>query len=157
MLDSPGTCPEGGRDVIWRHEGDRLLPRRRFLQLLVSATVLVVSGCGGPVPETPTASPVPTPTPAELLAQASRRLAETPSVHFVLTVNGNTFIDTGGRIRLLGAEGDLKRPDRVRTTFQAEVMGRAVSLQLITIGELSWTTNLLSGKWEPAPLEFAYQ
>ena len=33
----------------------------------------------------------------------------------------------------------------VQTTFQAEIMGRAVSLQLITIGEESWTTNVLTG------------
>ena len=36
-------------------------------------------------------------------------------------------------------------------------MGRAISLQLITIGEQSWTTNVLTGKWEEAPLEFAYR
>jgi LppX_LprAFG lipoprotein len=132
-----------------------LLPRRRLLPLLVTASVLVLNGCGPGAPET--ATPVPTPTPAELLEQASRRLAETPAVHFVLTVDGDTFIDTGRKIRLLGAEGDLKRPDRVRTAFQAEVMDRAVSLQLITIGEQSWTTNVLTGKWEPAPLEFAYR
>src|SRR5688572_20819092 len=92
-----------------------------------------------------------------MLELASRRLAETPSVHFVLDVEGETFIDTARAIRLLGAEGDLRRPDRVRTTFQAEIMGRAVTLQLITIGEESWTTNVLTGEWGPAPLEFAYQ
>jgi hypothetical protein len=157
MLDSRGKRPAGGCDMIWRHEGDRLPRRRRLMQLLVMASVLVVSGCSSAAPESPTATPAPTPTPAELLAQASRRLAETPAVHFVLSVDGDTFIDTGQRIRLLGAEGDLKRPDRVRTTFQAEIMGRAISLQLITIGEQSWTTNILNGKWEEAPLEFAYR
>jgi hypothetical protein len=84
-------------------------------------------------------------------------LAETPTVHFVLEVEGETYIDSAGTIRLLGAEGDLRRPDRVRTAFQAEIMGRAISLQLITIGEQSWTTNVLTGEWEPAPMEFAYQ
>ncbi len=134
-----------------------MLPRRGLLQLLVTASVVVLSGCETAAPEGPTATPVPTPTPAELLGQASRRLAETPAVHFVLSVDGDTFIDTGQKIRLIGAEGDLKRPDSVRTTFQAEVIGRTVSLQLITIGEKSWTTNILTGKWEEAPLEFAYQ
>ena len=45
----------------------------------------------------------------------------------------------------------------MRTAFQAEVMDRAISLQLVTIGEQSWTTNILTGEWEKAPLEFAYQ
>jgi hypothetical protein len=92
-----------------------------------------------------------------LLAAASARLAETPSVHFTLGVEGETFIDSGGTIRLVGAEGDLVRPDRVRTTFQAEILGRTISLQLITIGDKSWTTNVLTGDWEVAPVEFAYR
>lgn len=102
-------------------------------------------------------TPAPTPTPAALLEMASTRLAEIPTVHFALDVQGETFIDTGRSIRLLGAEGDLQRPDRVQTTFQAEILGRAITLQLITIGDQSWTTNVLTGEWGNAPLEFAYR
>ncbi len=129
--------------------------RRRFSQLACAISLLILSGCGGE--RTAPATPQPTPTPAHILERASRRLAATPSVHFVLDVAGDTFVDTGGAIRLLGAEGDLRRPDRVFTTFQAEVMGRQITLQLITIGEQSWTTNVLTGEWENAPLEFAYR
>ncbi|MCC7023244.1 MAG: LppX_LprAFG lipoprotein [Thermomicrobiales bacterium] len=125
------------------------------LLLLVALLVVGLAGCGSEneVVSTPAA----TPSPAELLTMASRRLAETQSVHFTLTVEGETYIDSGKTIKLIGAEGDLQRPDRVRTTFQAEVMGRAISLQLITIGDRSWTTNILTGEWGNAPLEFAYR
>jgi hypothetical protein len=137
------------------------LPRRRFLtsllQVSTACIVLVLVACGPTEPEPPTPTPLATPTPEELLALASKRLAETQSAHFTLDVQGETFIDTGGTIRLLGAEGDLVRPDRVRTTFQAEVVNRAITLQLITVGDKSWTTNILTGEWEPAPLEFAYR
>ncbi len=133
------------------------LPRRWLLHVLGAASVFLVSGCGPGQENGATPITVPTPTPAALLKMASRRLAETPAVHFALDVQGETFIDTAGSIRLLGAEGDLRRPDRVRTTFQAEILGRAISLQLITIGDRSWTTNVLTGEWEVAPLEFAYR
>ena len=137
------------------------LRRRRFgpvwLQLSTACLLLLLGACGPVEPEAATPTPSPTPTPQEILANASRRLGETPSVHFTLDVQGDTFIDTGETIRLLGAEGDLKRPDRVQTTFQAEVLGRTISLQLITVGDKSWTTNILTGNWEPAPLEFAYR
>jgi hypothetical protein len=120
------------------------------------AALLTLAGCGGEPEPAPT--PVPeTVTPQEILEAASTRLAETQSVHFTLDVAGDTFIDSSKTIRLLGAEGDLVRPDRVQTTFQAEVLGRAVSLQLITIGDQSWTTNILTGEWGSAPLEFSYQ
>ena len=130
------------------------LPRRRFLLIAGAGSVVTVAACG-PNEEAPT--PTPALSGGDLLEMASKRLAETPSVHFVLAVEGETFIDDGRAIRLLGAEGDLRRPDRVRTTFQAEIMDRAVTLQLITIGEESWTTNVLTGAWGRAPLEFAYQ
>lgn len=133
-------------------------PRRQPLALpwpLLIGLLLVLGGCGAA--ETPTPTPEPTSTPADILALASKRLAETPSVHFALNVEGETYVDTAKSIRLVGAEGDLVRPDRVQTTFQAEVIGRTISLQLITVGEDSWTTNLLTGEWEPAPMEFAYR
>jgi hypothetical protein len=131
------------------------LPRRRFLNLLGAGSVLALSACGPA--ENEAITPEPTPTPAALLEMGSKRLAETPTVHFALEVRGETFIDTGRNIRLLGAEGDLQRPNRGRTAVQAEVMDRAISLQLVTIGDQSWTTNILTGEWENAPLEFAYQ
>jgi hypothetical protein len=111
--------------------------------------------CGAP--QQPVATPSPTPTTEAILEMASRRLAETTSAHFVLDVQGDTFVDSAHSIRLLGAEGDLVRPDRVHTTFQVEVLGRAVSMQLITIGDNSWTTNILTGEWGHAPLEFTYR
>lgn len=132
-------------------------PRSRFVLTLVASvtSILTLFGCGAEQPNVATLGP--TPTPLDLLAIASERLADTPSVHFALDVEGDTYIDTGRNIRLIGADGDLKRPDRVHTTFQAEVLDRTISLQLITIGEDSWTTNILTGNWEPAPLEFAYR
>jgi hypothetical protein len=121
---------------------------------LVVSLALVLAACS-------TDSPEPTPddpaTAAEILSWASSRLAETPSVHFTLEVEGETFIDTSRAIRLVGAEGDLVRPDKVSVQFQAEVVGRTITIQLITIGDSSWTTNILTGNWEPAPLEFTYR
>lgn len=130
------------------------LTRRDVVRGLPIIAVISLASCGN--------EPQPTPatelkTPEAILEAASTRLAETASVHFTLDVAGDTFIDSGKSIRLLGADGDLVRPDRVQTTFQAEVLGRAVSLQLITIGDQSWTTNILTGEWGSAPLEFSYQ
>jgi hypothetical protein len=132
-----------------------LLTRRWVLGAAVSSGAILISGCGQTT-DAP-ATPAATPAPEDVLSLASRRLAEIGSAHFELDVEGDTFIDTGHTIRLLGAEGDLVRPDRVRTTFQAEVLGRTIELQLITIGERSWTTNILTGEWGDAPIEFAYR
>lgn len=136
------------------HPSFPLVPRRVLLGLIGGGVATVLSACE---PAPPPATPTPALSATDLLASTSRRLAETPTVHFALDVEGETFIDSARTIRLLGAEGDLQRPDRVQTTFQAEIVGRALSLQLITIDEQSWTTNILTGEWGEAPLEFAYR
>jgi hypothetical protein len=122
----------------------------------------VVAGCGGGGAADEGASPTPTPIATEILERASRRLAETGSAHFTLDVAGDTFVDPGKKIRLLNAEGDLQRPDRVYTSFKVEVQvpaigAQTITIQLITVGDQSWTTDLVTGKWTPAPPEFAYR
>jgi hypothetical protein len=126
--------------------------------MVVVLSLLMLAGCGGqPAAPTPTiTAPSPTPTVEDLLERASVRIAETPAVHYELEIAGDTFLDTTGTIRLLDAKGDLQRPDRVYSSFRAEVLGRTITLQLITVGENSWTTDILSGEWVEAPTEFAY-
>jgi len=132
------------------------LRRPLALVLLVSVVAFFASGAGT-VAVAAQATPA-TPSPAvELLARASRRLAETETVRFDLSVDGETALDAAGTILLREAEGELQRPDRVRASFQAQVLGQNVTLQLITIGAQTWTTDLLTGEWQTAPEEFAYR
>lgn len=129
--------------------------RRQLIHLLVALSLLAVVGCSSNSGEQ--ATPLPTPTPTELLELASQRLAETPAVHFVLEVEGETFVDPLAEMLLVGAEGDLQRPDRVRTALQLEIVGKVISLFLVTVGDRAWMTDLLTGEWGVAPIEFTYR
>lgn len=160
------------------------MPKRsiRIVPLLALLSVLLplLAACGGDDDETPTvvapaatsapppanssatpgassvASPV-TSEAARLLELASQRLSDTLSIHFSLEVDGTTFIDDGQTIQLDAAEGNVVRPDRVQARFQAKVQGLAIStIGLITVGDQSWTTNIITGDWELAPTEFGY-
>lgn len=92
-----------------------------------------------------------------VLADASERLADVQSLHFMLDIEGETYIDDGNTIRLLSAEGDLARPDKVVVEFRINVLNTAdVSIRMVTIGEQSWTTDLITGNWGDAPPEFGY-
>jgi hypothetical protein len=109
----------------------------------------------------PVAGATPVATPASeaqtILEQASLRLADVQSLHFTLEIEGETYIDDAGTIRLLSAEGDLARPDRVAVQFRVNILNTAdVTIRMITIGEQSWTTDLLTGNWGDAPPEFGY-
>jgi len=93
----------------------------------------------------------------DILAQASQKLANTQSVRFKLAVEGDTYIDSLDTLKLLEAEGVLVRPDRVRADFKVEALGRVtVTVQLIIVNGQWWTTDLITGKWGPAPTDFEY-
>lgn len=96
-------------------------------------------------------------TATEILQRASQQLANTQTVRFKLSLDGDTYIDSLKTLKLIDAKGDLVRPDRVRTVFKIEALGQAtVSIQLIIVAGQWWTTDLITGKWGPAPIDFEY-
>lgn len=93
----------------------------------------------------------------EVLQNASQRLAETETMHFAMDVDGKTLIDPAGTMQLLSAKGMMERPNKVDVEFQLRVLGaQTVSIRMITIGDESWTTDIVTGKWVTAPDEFGY-
>jgi hypothetical protein len=92
-----------------------------------------------------------------ILMASSQRLADIETLHFTLDIEGDTFIDESGTLKLESAEGDLARPDKVSVEFKVSLFGAGtVSIRMITVGEESWTTDLITGNWGDAPPEFGY-
>ena len=84
----------------------------------VSLFSTLVASAAQPVPGTPA-----TPDAATALLQsASVRLAQTLSLHFTINVDGDAYIDDQDTIRLIEAEGDVVRPDRVIASFKVNVL-----------------------------------
>jgi hypothetical protein len=134
----------------------RLIPIAFVLVLLASLAATEPAGAVTTQAGTPAAG-AETSEVRTILEAASKRLAETNSLHFSLEVDGTTYIDDGRTIQLSSAEGDVVRPDKVKASFKAEIAGLAIStIELITVGDESWTTNIITGDWEPAPTEFGY-
>lgn len=93
----------------------------------------------------------------ELLDAGAERLAETETMSFTMELEGTTYVDGANTIQLLGAEGVMQRPDRVDVTFTALVLGRQqISIRMISIGDDSWITDIVTGKWVTSPPEFGY-
>jgi hypothetical protein len=92
-----------------------------------------------------------------IIERASDRLADTQTMQFELEVEGDSHIDENNTMRLISARGDLARPDMVDVEFQVNILNaQNVTIRMITIGDEAWTTDLLTGKWGPAPEEFGY-
>lgn len=96
-------------------------------------------------------------TATEILTRASQQLAATQTVRFDLELDGDTYIDSLRTLKLIEAKGDLVRPDRVRTEFKVEALGQAtISIKLIIVAGQWWTSNIITGRWGPAPADFEY-
>jgi hypothetical protein len=138
-------------DDPYPEEGDPMRTST-FTWLLAAVLFVAAAPAGGATPIATPASDV-----QAILEQASLRLAAVESLHFTLEIEGETYIDDGGTIRLLSAEGNLARPDKVFVEFRVNVLNTAdVTIRMITIGDQSWTTDLLTGNWGDAPPEFGY-
>lgn len=126
-----------------------------FVKLIaiLSALLMLLTACGG---DSPSGSLDDDMSVNDILQNASKRLADTDTMHFRLDVEGETRIDAAGTIRLLNAEGTMARPNKVDTRFQVKVLGQTATIRMITIGEDAWTTDLITGKWVTAPSEFGY-
>lgn len=97
------------------------------------------------------------PSVDDLLATATERLNETDAMDFNMKIDGTMYVDEATTIQLLGAEGTMQRPNRVDVTFTAIVLGRQqISIRMINIGDESWITDIVTGKWVPSPPEFGY-
>jgi lipoprotein LprG len=126
-----------------------------LLLLAFLAVLGLASGVGQALAADGTATP--TDDARATLDRASARLADTKTMQFDLEVDGDSWIDSAHTMRLISAKGNLERPDKVDVEFQVNILGaQNVSIRMITIGEKSWTTDLLTGKWGPSPPEFGY-
>lgn len=129
--------------------------------VLVPIVSLLLAACGGDdeadMGAAATATAGTALTAQQILALASDRLDATKTVYFDLDIDGRTFIDDDNTIQILSAEGNLKRPDRVQASFAANLLGRAnVTIRIITVGTVTWWTDLVSGEWTLAPPEIGY-
>jgi hypothetical protein len=125
------------------------------LRLVMGVLLLLLAACGNQDQDNETSADVP--DVSTLLPSAAAAIADVTSLRFTLDVTGTTNVDTAGTIQLLDARGTLARPDKVDVQFQVRVLGaQTVSIRMITIADESWTTDLITGKWGPAPREFGY-
>ena len=137
-------------------------PRTRVLILLTVAVFFIGShACGGlgptpsptALPATATPSPSPTPVDPQVLLRMSGRVMEgLRSFHFRLAHR------TGATPLLASlvideAEGDVVKPDKISVEFSGSFAGFFVKSGLVTLGDVSYMTNPLTGKWESVPAD----
>jgi lipoprotein LprG len=102
------------------------------------------------------ASPVSDVSADDVLASASDAWAETESAHFTLDVEGDAYLDSDETIKLVGADGDIKRPGSVAAKASVDAQISVIDISMVAVDGEIFITNLLSGNWERAPDDFSY-
>jgi len=125
-----------------------IMQKRVFI--LVAVFMLMSAGCASE--PTATVAPTPTPSPQEVASQAGAAMQALESLHFVFERDGApAFVDAEQSLVFRRAEGDFAAPGRMRATVKILVAGFVAEVQVISVGEKQWMTNLLSGQWEEVP------
>ncbi|HEX5165703.1 MAG TPA: LppX_LprAFG lipoprotein, partial [Thermomicrobiales bacterium] len=133
------------------------MPRRRItLILLVLLMSMSVACMGDDDDDNNAASPTSNVTAADVLASARDTWDTTESAHFTLKVDGDAYLDDDETIKLVSAEGDIKRPGSVKAQASVDAQISVVDISLVAVDGEIFITNLLSGNWEKAPDDFSY-
>ena len=126
-------------------KGDGGHVRRAFHRLALSVLILsLVVACGAPHPVQL--------TPNEIIIRSAARMKALSGFHFVIDRSGApAFLDPAETIAFRRAEGDYAAPDRARAKVRVIAPGLVAEVQIVSMGENYWETNLLTGEWQALP------
>ncbi|MCP5096269.1 MAG: LppX_LprAFG lipoprotein [Chloroflexi bacterium] len=112
--------------------------------------LLLVTGCGErPLP------PIP---PAQIMQQAADAMNGMSGFHFVIERDGaSAFVDPPvNTISFRRAEGDYVAPDRAQAVVRVIAPGLVTDVSVISVAEVQWQTNVLTGQWEELPPNWGF-
>ena len=93
-------------------------------------------------------------TASQVISQASDKLDAVNSFHCTLDqTGGGTPIGSG--VEMTKVNGDIVKPDKLQATLTGMISGMSVSIQMISVGAVTYMTNPLTNSWEQLPTEFA--
>ncbi len=126
---------------------------RRLTAAVALAFVLLLSACSSSGSNQLDAAP----SIEEVLTRSSEAMAEIETVRFVIEQTGaEVFIDQGMIIRFLGATGRYAAPSSADAVVQVDALGLNTEVGAVAIEGQIWITNPLTGAWETAPPDFAF-
>lgn len=116
---------------------------------LLIISILVIS-CSGAQEESLTAE--------DALSLSFETMKSLDGFSFLIIPDGeDTFVDQQNTIILSQADGDYLVPDKVSATIKIVFSGIVAEVSVISIGENTWETNVLTGGWQKSSASYAFQ
>jgi lipoprotein LprG len=119
--------------------------------LLISllAMMLLANGCRS--------QELPDLAAADIVRQAAARMTQMSGFHFIIDRTGApAYLDPAETLSFRRAEGDFVAPDRSRATVRIIGPGLVTDVNVISVAEIQWETNLLTGRWEELPPDWGF-
>lgn len=102
-------------------------------------------------------APEPDPTPEEIVQNVAQRMDQLAGFHFAITHSGPpAFLDPDNIISLVRADGDFAAPDKAQATVLVKLTGFVTKVDVISVADIQWQTNPLTGQWEELPPNWGF-
>lgn len=126
-----------------------------FLYLVIILGIMTVFLLAAACSNTPNTAPD---LPAdEMVARSAARMQQLDGFRFVIDRSGApAFVDPNETISFAQAIGDYVAPDRARATVRVILPGLVTELNIISIDDVQWETNVATGQWEELPPNWGF-
>lgn len=97
-------------------------------------------------------------TPDVLLANGVTHMAALPGFQFQITQEGAVvYLDPDQSVKLTNAVGHYVSPDQALTTVTITAMGMLTEIEVISLQEIQWASNPLTGQYQELPDEYLFK
>ncbi len=93
----------------------------------------------------------------ELVGKTAVRLNQLSGFHFIIDRDGApAYLDPDNTLSFSFAEGDYVAPDKSRASVRVIAPGIVTEVNVISIDQIQWQTNVLTGEWEELPPNWGF-
>lgn len=97
------------------------------------------------------------PEPEVLLRDSAEIMRQTDGFHFMIDRDGElAYLDPGETLAFGSGEGDYVAPDKARAAVKIIAPGLVTTVSVISVGEIQWETNVLTGQWTELPPDWGF-
>ncbi|MFZ1401183.1 MAG: LppX_LprAFG lipoprotein [Candidatus Promineifilaceae bacterium] len=123
--------------------------KQNILSLFGLIFLLLATACGDPtLPEIPA---------EELVQRAAERMKASDGFQFVIARDGApAYLDPGETLSFRRATGAYVAPDRALATVRVIGPGLITDVDVISVAEIQWQTNVVTGAWEELPPNWGF-